>query len=470
MRSLLVWISLGISGLPIAAGAQQNCPDPYSDSFQLRADCDALPAGSSERCNCFESFYGLTDWLWKTRKPTFEDRVVVDIGPGRFVTNDADPTCQSALGPPLKVRGFAAFRGAGRDVTILDRTGGEGFIAGFHSNGCQGLEFHDLTIQSPQYATIFRGGGWAPADLDPELDPTPIDLEPLPTSLFRNVRLKSTGSEGSNASSWTEEACDPGLGVGGGGDGGPGGTPGLHYFFDAILEVDAQGQASHVFGYRAACAETWFFDSVLEVKGQTKGIGDNSFVGVEVSGFGDVRAFGSLIRADASAMPATRLNDYLDPGRSGPIAVLVGETVSNVGTGGVFHAHGSHVAAVSAAPATGVPHDAIAIVAAPGAHMVHAPGATFDIRTAGIPVRQFGAALAPNLWRSGAFPPGASSETSVLESAEGADLFVETDCSASACGSAGSGSQAHLMIYNPAACAVKGGWMDVVTGWCRSGP
>ena len=71
------------------------------------------------------------------------------------------------------------------------------------------------------------------------------------------------------------------------------------------------------------------------------------------------------------------------------------------------------------------------------------------------------------LWQSSAVPPSATTETNVLRSSDGKDIFVETDCSATGNCSAG-GNETHLMIYNEAQCGAGNPWFDVVTGSCRS--
>lgn len=68
----------------------------------------------------------------------------------------------------------------------------------------------------------------------------------------------------------------------------------------------------------------------------------------------------------------------------------------------------------------------------------------------------------PFLWSNG---PNAPPLTS---SQNGADMYVETDCSALKCSSssAADGTETHLMIYNNS-CATDGPWFDVVTSRCR---
>lgn len=73
---------------------------------------------------------------------------------------------------------------------------------------------------------------------------------------------------------------------------------------------------------------------------------------------------------------------------------------------------------------------------------------------------------APYLWSSGPFPPAAGSESNVLFSADGQDVFVETDCGATGDCNAG-GDQTHTMIYNGAMCGGPDPWFDVATGRCR---
>ncbi len=454
--------------------------DPNASVVQLRKNCAGIG-------DCFTSFVGITLWLWggspapRATPPSETDRVLVEIGPGVF-SYSQDPTCNSRLvripgDPPVRefaINGFVTFRGAGRDRTILRRTfngpGDDSFVAGFQSIGCDGLEFHDLTIESPQYATIFRGGGW--------LDQGDDGTRARTTSLWRNVDLRATGDDGRtpNASAWTEERChdEPGTTMGV--------VKGLHYFFDSRLIVEVGDFANNAFAYRASCAETWFFGGEIAVEATDETKHGVNFTALEISNNGDVRAFGTRIRSDTrGAAGLSGLNANV-PGGVGPIGVLVGQQLDSIRPGGVLHLHGSSIEVYGGANAL----DASALVVTDGAVLAHTPGSSFEVEVAPAQVPQrvvracFGpanpgctpadpSALAesPFQWPAGASPPGSTTEANVLESVEGKDLFVETDRScAGSCNPGEDGNRAHLMIYNPTSCPSTG-WRDVVTGACR---
>jgi hypothetical protein len=67
-----------------------------------------------------------------------------------------------------------------------------------------------------------------------------------------------------------------------------------------------------------------------------------------------------------------------------------------------------------------------------------------------------GSARSPYLWEAGSQPPSVASQM-------GSDLFVETDCDATACAG---GAEPHLMIYD-ASCSPTP-WYDVVRRACRN--
>jgi hypothetical protein len=71
----------------------------------------------------------------------------------------------------------------------------------------------------------------------------------------------------------------------------------------------------------------------------------------------------------------------------------------------------------------------------------------------------------PFLWQQGTLPPISPTETSLLNSEDGADQYVETDCESD--GDCTGGDEAHLMVYNASLCG-NASWLDTVTGRCRN--
>jgi hypothetical protein len=348
--------------------------------------------------------------------------LVVDIGPGNFPSSSPlGETCSGG-------NGHISYRGAGRERTRIVVNPGGLFEAGVLVWGCVKLGFENLTIVGRRYGVIWSSNGsstW-----------TSVDVE--------------TGKPADNNVGWQEEFCVPGDG-------------GEHYLFNTRFRVFAQGSQANV-GYSAPCARNWLYGSEVDVIGQPGLSGTPAFAAAVVSGEGEIQAFGSLLRARSAGATGADFN-AATPG-IGLAGIRVGRDFfgGEVG-GGVFHAHGSNlVANASTAPG----RSATALDVASGAGHVHtfetsfvaSPGSGGVSRRVASSDGLVPHLQAPFLWHAGTAPP-------VQESVEGLDLYVETDCGADGDCDAG-GTQAHLMVYNPAHCGGSNPWLDSVTGRCRN--
>jgi hypothetical protein len=284
---------------------------------------------------------------------------------------------------------------------------------------CDELEFRDLRFERDQVHTVFWIGGgsstWMQVDIvAPE---------------FLAAWYDSCGFL---------TPSDPGV------------TLGKHTFFDVHIDGGI--------GFFSQCSENWLWGSDVTGRG----------VGVDVSLRGDVRLFGSSVRVKPQTLQDTQVTHP-----NGVAGVRVGLNPNNSGGGvvttgkGNFHMHGGAISV----DATLVPEytgDVVGLEVSGEMAHAHTPDTAFVLRAppAATPVRLRGMAESPFLWSAGETPPTAASETNRLESEDGHDLFVETDCGDDGDCTAG-GSRAHLMIYNPTACPAEG-WLDAVTGRCRN--
>ncbi len=450
------------------ARAACNPADTTASKYELRLDCSEAEVPA----NCCTNFAELAGWLWTTRAPSIDDPVLVEIGEGDFPYG-ADVTCSSSftINPPrLQMNGYTTFQGAGRDRTILRRAPPQSTLGffGFWSSGCEGLEFRDLTIESPQYATVFYGGGTSQEGVDELVELFGIEETRVlgVNTIWRNVNLISTGADGGNGntSAWTEEQCISGS------------LPdkAIHYFFDSKLETTAGSNATNAFTYRATCAETWFFGGEIVVKAGPNTNDGANLVAVEISNQnqafpGDFRTFGTRIRADASEAGAQvqSLNGSV-PGVDGPLGVLIGRDLGGNNPGGTLHSHASVIEVDG-----GTDFTATAVAVHEGADFVHMPQTTYELEAApGSAVRlqllntpptaSPDIVQSPFLWGVGTKPPTSDTEQHKLASLDGQDLFVETDCAPN--NTCSGGSRADLMVLDQECLS---GWRNVISGACR---
>lgn len=390
--------------LPVAALASPDpSPDSDADVIHLRNDCDVE---GSPLDNCFESTSAVTTWLWgggRGVEPSENDRVVVQVGPGNF-----DQFRCEASGAP---RGFVSVMGAGRDQTRLRYTGtatveGEGAYCegAIAVEGCTDLNFESLTAESHRIGATWTGDG---------------------ESTWSDVDMLGGAFEGESCG-----AADVGVGWYDKG--------GLHYFFGSRA-VGMDG--SLVLGGFNGAGETWFYGGEIAVDPR-KDFGSvfPTFVwGVNAASTGDIRIFGSVVRAVV-----------------GPAVSATFSSFQGLRAGGTIHMHGGIVSIDASASTDDV--DVYGIHAGSGA-LVHAPDTAFAIKAAGSGVATrvhatTGANVAsPFLWPAGDTPPP-------IVSVDGYDQFVDTDAGAS-------GGESHLMVYDSGCSAGGGPWRDMSDGSCR---
>ncbi len=409
-RAVSVILVLSVSLLTLGTPALADV-DADAAVVLLRKDC-----GDPALENCFESMTELsnlsTGWIWTIRSPapSATAPLLVEIGPGEFETF----TCAGG--------GNVTLRGSGREQTILKGT------FGADVDDCERLSFIDLGLHGTNYGVQWLNGG---------------------DSSWSNTDLLGLGDVTAYASSGWRDTCDPPF------------SKAVHYFHGSRVRVTGTGPIGGSVGFHSSCSENWFFGGEILAD---VAVPTNFVTGVKVDIIGDVRTFGTTIRARASAMP----------NNASLVGVLVSLFADPSGlpgspAPGAFHAHGSIVNA-SLSPESTADVSAVGLEVVGG--LAHTPGTAFVVKASGagvatrVNVGGSGTALSPFLWQSGPKPPQSPDESTAVFSSDGKDLFVETDCDAAGdCD--GGGNETHLMVYNEAECGATDPWFDIVTGRCR---
>ncbi len=372
--------------------------------LHLRSDC-------TEYVNCFTTTASLVDEI-DSRSPTATTPLRVEIGPGTF-----GPLHCSTYGSVGHIFSHVTFAGVSRSLSTLQ---------GVFAENCDELHFERLRVTSDGGGGLndvlgygvwwFHGG----------------------TSRWYDVAIEGTNFAVYEQCGAPFENVDPGS------------PQSQHYFYDS--------RVSGPKGIFSQCSEMWMFAGEVAT----------SEVAIDVSLRGDVRIFGSAIGVKVA------------PGASPPqvAGLRVGLNSNNskwpevnpLGLG-TLHIHGSNVAVDASAGQYGGAVVGLDVYVG-GAVTAHTPETSFRIvsspASGSTTYRVRGAdAASPFLWQAGPLPPTSSSEANSLSGERGFDLFVETDCAR--CGDCDDGGlEAHLMILSPDTCGAQGGWLNVVTGKCRT--
>lgn len=302
--------------------------------------------------------------------------------------------------------GHTTFNGAGRNVTAIAKME-VGHILSGSSPGCTNLEFNNLTIGSPSVpiAVSWYGAG---------------------NSSYHNVDVVA------GEMAWWDFRINT--------------TPqSSHYWWNSMFtsNPNSSSQAtlvSYGSNHRLYGSEINAF------------VGNNEAQGIHLANAavnGEIQMYGSSVRVKAI------------PGSG--VTTLVGV---NVGGDQAFHAHGGSLSVdATAAAGTNVAVRGVKtlvledLTTSSIVHMLDVayalkPKGTGTIsRIQGTPGVNINA---PFYWGAGTAPPP------LFGAPDGQDMFVEYDCSATGCQSAG--TQPHLLIFSKG-CTSK--WFDVVTGACR---
>lgn len=378
-------------------------------NLTVRSAC----AGASD---CYEDLTSAAAAAFSSASST--NPVSVDIGPGTFVLG---------AGPFCKDSGYVSFKGNGRENTIITGvtathapTGGVNVKFTMKIVNCTKLSFQDLTIYN--HTDEGQSGGilWS----------------------------------GSGDSSWSNVLVD--VDHVGWWD-----LPGdfsEHYWFgSAILAIGYKNWYYRTAIYSES-ALTWFYGGDLAgISNQTNSPGIYNIATVRAIGSGDIRLFGTSVRAAQNTPLATNTDT------TGTFAVY---GLRADGSEAEIHAHGSVVNVFSATASEETA--GCANIRATAGGKVHTPGTAYVSRcengnTASRIYASSNADVdAPFNWGSGDNPP-----LSIL-SQSGQDMFVEIDCEASDCHPTAAGTSTHLLVYNPNCNIIgHGPWFDINMNNCR---
>lgn len=405
MKSVLVAIVVGalVIGVVPEARAQSN--------VYLRKSCTGQPVP------CYDDMDDLLTWVWGTRQPSQSDPLLIDLGPGEFEPFSCP---DSGTSTP---NGFVTLRGSGPGITRIHSTFKAATLSSIinpdgaiESTNCTALNFESLTVSATSIGIVWNGGG---------------------TSRWSNVEVLA-GGDGVYTSGWIDgpaTSCEPSL----------------HYWFGSTIRVSGGELANIGYYVNAPCSETWFYGGEIEAEmSSVTAFTPASSRAIQMNR-GDIRVFGSALRSHPGS--------YLGAVTQGYSGVVVGLS-SSPGAQAEFHMHGGIINANSIGTTVAV--DAAALEVA-GGSMAHTPDTAFIVTVGsagGTATRASGSpndVSSPFLWQAGEEPPP-------IQSVDGEDLFVETDCSAQgSCN--GTDDEPHLMIYR-ASCGASP-WFDVVTGACR---
>ncbi len=403
-------ITIVLLGEIILCGSALAGIDNNASVVQLRVSCIESNATIN---NCFTSLNTLDSWIQEVRASSNSDPLAVQIGPGTF---PGVLRCQGNQ--------HISLLGSGSSNTTLKRSGeGEGFLVVLILKDKCNLNVQDLKIDNI--------GGLAAVQVQDQNSST---FEIL--SIWNNVEIISTGYP------WLEEHCDPAI------------THSKHFWKASKLTSLDGGIAGFAKAY-VSCAENWFHATEITARREIPG-GVPQATALLV--FGETHVYGGVIRALSG--PGVNLptpSPYTSG--AGPQG-LVGVYAS--GPNAHVHIHGTGIDVLSVES-----NDVAGVLVEKNAH-AHIKDSTFNMSSCGGMstcsatlgrIADFGGMVRSNYqWENGTEPPN-------ISSLEGADTFVETDCSPMGCQT--SGSQPHMLIYSKACKGAGGNWFDIVTRSCR---
>jgi hypothetical protein len=403
---LFLPLALALAGTP--AFGQGSLGDATAHVVLVKDCTDAGWDSGDVGTKCFESVSSLQEYIWGESGlwPTASTPLTVDVGPGEF---GGQIYCNGG--------GHVTFRGAGRDRSIIKKSGSYLQFAVYIQEGCDALAFQDISVVAETtdgdlgYAVYWAGGG---------------------SSSWTDVNL--TG----DAAGWYDFGC--------GGDG-TDAPDGKHYFWGSTV-------AGGRLGFFAECGETWFYGGEIDAFAALKGSFTNKMTGVWVSHRGEVHLNGAAVRVSTAGVSSGSGTAY------GVQAGPSGNTFTVPDGYGEFHSHGSlitvRVSNLSSVAAVGIlldDDDAAGDARAHGHETAYVvSGNSSSKRLTGS-----GDFETPFQWEPSTSPPTAAGVI------DGQDSYVETDCNSSGCSS---GNSPHLMIYDVDCTTTP--WFDTVNGACRN--
>lgn len=353
---------------------------------------------------CYETTADVATWI-EAQVPTASEPVVVDVGPGSF---DA----VSCIG-----WGHATFRGSGRTVTRF-----VGTSTAVYASNCEDLTFQDLTLEATTYGIVWSHSGRA---------------------TWQGVDIVASRP-------WLDYCADAG--------------DREQLFFDSRVRGGLpSGTASPI---AIGCTQWNFLSGEILLSGVGSPSPSAAHVGVSVRGGSSARFLGTTIRVNSGAWASTA------SAGGGVFAVRVGGTLGGAAPGNpVFEMHSgvinldmSRIATANVTAVDVVGASSRADVAGPAFIMKAGASSGLARRIANPSAASVAGAF---VWQAGDEPPASSASGPPIQSLDGADLYVETDCDGSGVCD-GTSQETHLMIMNPTACPGSDPWFNALVGRCRS--
>lgn len=402
-------IALGVFS-PAHAAKPTGGGGSSTQVLTVRTACDGANG-------CYENLQTAASAAFSTA--TASAPVAVDIGPGTFTLAENAAFCSNA--------GHVSFKGNGRENTIITGsnithapTGGVSVIFVMKIENCTKISFQDLTISRHDAGDQSGGILWT----------------------------------GGGDSSWSNILVD--VDHVGWWD-----LPGdfsEHFWFGSAIQAIGTENWYYRTAIYSESGLTWFYGGDLaSVSNQTNNPGIYNIATVRAIGNGDIRVFGTSIRAAQNNALASNTE------ASGTLAIY---GLRADGANAEIHAHGAVVNVFSATASEA--NIGCANIRATGGAKVHTPGTAYVSRCENgntisrIYADNISDVDAPFNWGSGDNPP------LNITSKSGQDMFVEVDCEATDCHPVAAGTSTHLMVYNPNCNVIgHGPWFDINMNNCR---
>ena len=445
MRTLLLVAMICAVSSFVSLGGSDLSMDSDARVVYLREDCSP---GGVQIENCKETMAelltsGSGGWLWATRQPGPDDRLVIDIGPGTF----ANFACRGSATAP---RGWVTLRGAGRERTSIVST--ILFQSPVDVRDCDGLAFESLTILNegtPSIDTVFwRGSG---------------------TAIWSDVDIISRDVTGTASHAWYDEANSTSFTVCN--------EPSVHYFFDSNLR--AFGAAESVYAWGGNCSDAWFFGGELRTHLDEITSLDPGKDGCEANNIysaHQVHAFGTEFHLIVDVSRSSP-NRCFPIGSENPNFTNNASLIPNVWLFGYsddqkpqMHVHGGLISSVSTA--SNVDIGGVVIDGAGTDNFLHTPDTAHHIEAHALKTAYRSLTTVPDgEWRLESphhwgvkddTPPGN------VRTVDGSDAYVESDCDVyGTCDAVlPADRRSHLLLYDATRCP-SDIWFNVSTAQCR---
>ena len=232
-------------------------------------------------------------------------------------------------------------------------------------------------------------------------------------------------------------------------EGGCGAVQPKHFWFSSRIRTKTGFGIARAY---STCSENWFFGSEITAIGTES----NTEVAAILLDGSETHVYGSVIRV------LSEPGVTLEPGQTKQNKVVKGMVAVHAWDSEI-HIHGTGIDVISKEA-----NDVVALLAATSASMIHTNASSFVLTTGDggkiTRVRnEFNANVSsPFLWGQRDEPPAN------LDSVDGADMIVETNCDSTGCHPIPTQNETHLLIYNESCNEQSHGpWFDVVTGKCR---